>query len=81
MKEQNANMNDTIQIFGQPHSKSIKDENTGYILKEQEQEVNVCLETFLLNNVLVLKFDKFGILEEKLFYNKEDMNKYNFAKN
>ena len=34
----------------------------------------------LNNNVLVLKFDKFGILEEKLFYNKKDMNKYKFAK-
>ena len=34
----------------------------------------------LNNNVLVLKFDKYGILEEKLFYDKKDMNKYKFVK-
>ena len=33
----------------------------------------------LHNNVLVLKFNPYGILEEKLFYNKEDMNEYKFA--
>ena len=33
------------------------------------------------NNVLVLDFDKYGILKKKEFYNKEKMNKINFAKN
>ena len=30
--------------------------------------------------VLVVRFDKYGILKEKLFYNKENMNDYKFAK-
>ena len=34
----------------------------------------------LNNNVLVLKFDKYGILEEKLFYDKKEMNQYKFVK-
>ena len=34
----------------------------------------------LNNNVLVLKFDKYGILEEKIFYDKKEMNEYKFAK-
>ena len=30
-------------------------------------------------NVLVVKFNQYGILEEKILYNKKDMNKYKFA--
>ena len=32
------------------------------------------------NNVLVLEFDKYGVLQKKDFYNKEDMKRVNFAK-
>ena len=31
------------------------------------------------NNVLVLEFDKYGILEKKEFYNKDRMKKIEFA--
>ena len=33
------------------------------------------------NNVLVLEFNKYGILEKKDLYNKDDMKKITFAKN
>ena len=33
----------------------------------------------LNNNVLVLKFNDLGILEEKLFYDKTKMNEYKFV--
>ena len=33
------------------------------------------------NNVLVLEFNKYGVLDKKEFYDKESMNKMNFAKN
>ena len=32
------------------------------------------------NNVLVLEFDKYGILRDKEFYDKENMKKVKFAK-
>ena len=32
------------------------------------------------NNVLLLEFDKYGILKKKEFFNKNDMNNINFAK-
>ena len=32
------------------------------------------------NNVLVLEFDKYGILAKKEFYNKKKMKKISFAK-
>ena len=35
----------------------------------------------LKNNVLVLDFDKYGILQRKEFYNKKQMNEIKFAKN
>ncbi len=37
-------------------------------------------DEFLNNNVLVVKFNKLGVLEEKLFYDKKKMNKHNFSK-
>ena len=33
------------------------------------------------NNVLVLNFNKYGVLQEFNFYNKEDINQINFSKN
>ncbi len=33
----------------------------------------------LNNNVLVVKFNDYGVLEEKFLYNKNDMNEYKFA--
>jgi len=32
------------------------------------------------NNVLVLEFDKYGIIQKKDFFNREDMKKIKFAK-
>ena len=32
------------------------------------------------NNVLVISFDEYGILKEKIFYNKENMKDYKFSK-
>jgi outer membrane protein assembly factor BamE (lipoprotein component of BamABCDE complex) len=32
------------------------------------------------NNVLVLEFDKYGILKDKKLFNKDDMKKISFAK-
>ena len=32
------------------------------------------------NNVLVLNFDKYGVLKNKTFYTKEDINKISFSK-
>jgi len=32
------------------------------------------------NNVLILEFNKYGVLNKKKFYDKENMKKINFAK-
>ena len=80
---QSSNRNDVIKILGKPHSKSLHEQNT-WIYIERTRTRGTLLKlgrnVLLNNNVLVLKFDKYGILEEKLFYDKKEMNEYKFAK-
>ncbi len=83
LKVQSSNRNDVIKILGKPHSKSLREQNT-WIYIERTRTRGKLLKfgrnILLYNNVLVLTFDKYGILEEKLFYDKKKMNEYKFAK-
>ena len=45
------------------------------------QNENEFQNYLLKNNVLVLEFDKYGILQRKEFYDKKEMNEIKFAKN
>ena len=70
-----SNKNDAINIIGQPHSKSIENENEWiYIERVLTKGAYHKLGQNILksNNVLVLTFDKYGILKEKQFLNKND---------
>ena len=76
------NKNDVIQLLGNPHTKSINnEENWIYIERVLSKGSFHKLGQNVLatNNVLVLEFDKFGILQKKNFLNKEDINKINFS--
>lgn len=78
-----SNKNDVINVLGQPHVKSIKDENTWFYIERTKIRSGVYKlgkDEFLNNNVLVVKFNKLGVLEEKLFYDKNKMNKHAFSK-
>ena len=79
-----TNKNDTISILGQPSTKGMVDDNLWiYIERTRTRGKLFKLGRNYLkkNNVLVLDFDKYGILKKKEFYNKKDMNQINFAKN
>ena len=79
-----TNKNDAITILGQPATKGMVDDNLWiYIERTSTRGKLFKLGRNYLkkNNVLVLDFDKYGILKKKEFYNKEKMNKINFAKN
>ncbi len=77
-----SNKNDVINVLGNPHTTSIGDDNlwfyfdrkvsSGSIIKFGERDL-------LENNVLVLSFDKYGIVDKKEFYNKEDMKKIKYS--
>ena len=75
-----SNKNDVIEKLGQPHSKSIKEENTWIYIertKTKDKIYTLGRSVLINNNVLVVKFNKYGILEEKLFYDKKNMKDYN----
>ena len=78
-----SNKNDVIKIIGQPHTKSINNENEWIYIervltkgKFHKLGQNVLKE----NNVLVLNFDKYGILKKKKFLDKDEKKKLNFSK-
>ena len=78
-----SNKNDTLKIFGQPATKGMTDDNLWiYIERTQTRGKLLKLGRNYLkkNNVLILEFDKYGVLKKKEFYNKEQMNKISFAK-
>ena len=78
-----SNKNDVIKIMGQPQIKSFDDDNM-WIYAERvlskgkfhKLGKNVLKE----NNVLALKFDKYGILIDKQFFDKSEINKISFSK-
>ena len=78
-----SNKNDTIAIFGQPSTKGMVNDNLWiYIERTRTRGKLLKLGRNYLkkNNVLVLEFDKYGILKKKEFYNKEKMQKVSFTK-
>ena len=78
-----SNKNDTVSILGQPSTKGMVDDNL-WIYIERTRTKGKLLKfgrNYLKkNNVLVLEFDKYGILKKKEFYDKDKMNKISFAK-
>ncbi len=76
------NKNDVLGILGSPHSKSINDQNKWIYLERvfSKGKMHKFGQNVLkTNNILVLSFDKYGILDDKDFLNKEDINKLKFS--
>ena len=78
-----SNKNDVIKIIGQPHSKSITDDNIWIYLERtlsKGKYHKLGKNVLKKNNTLVLRFDKFGILKSKKIYDKNNTNKIAFSK-
>ena len=77
-----SNKNDVISIMGQPQIKNDDEETWIYIERILSKGKYHKLGQHVIkeNNVLVLNFDKYGVLKNKSFYTKEDINKINFSK-
>jgi len=78
-----SNKNDVVKILGQPSTKGLVDDNLWiYIERTRTRGKLLKLgQNYLMkNNVLVLDFNKYGILEKKEFYNKDKMNRLSFDK-
>ena len=73
-----ANKNDVLNILGNPHTKSIDDDNLWFYFDRKQTSgsiMNFKNTKLIENNVLVIKFDKYGIVNKKEFFNKQDMKK------
>ncbi len=78
-----SNKNDTINVLGQPATKGMTNNNLWiYIERTHTRGKLLKLGRNYLkkNNVLVLEFDKYGILQKKDLYNKEKMKNIKFSK-
>ena len=78
-----SNKNDAIKILGHPATKGMTDDNLWiYIERTKTRGTLLKLGRSYLkkNNVLILEFNKYGVLNKKEFYDKENMKKINFAK-
>ena len=77
-----SNKNDVIKVIGLPQIKSEIDNNTWMYLERtltKGKFHKLGKHVLKDNNVLVLSFNKYGILEFKEFLNKEDINKIKFS--
>ena len=78
-----TNKNDIVKILGPPSTKSTF-ENDVWIFIERKTTTKTIFklakEEILVNNVLVLEIDSYGLLVKKEFYNMEKMNDLDFSK-
>ena len=78
-----SNKNDTIKIFGQPATKGMTNNNLWIYIertKTRGKLLKLGREHLKKNNVLVLEFNKYGVLAKKNYYNKENMKELKFTK-
>ena len=71
-----------IRIIGQPHTKSINNNNDWIYIERvlTKGEYHKLGQNILKsNNVLVLSFNKYGILEKKTFLDKNDKKRLKFS--
>ena len=77
-----SNKNDALSVLGQPSTKGMTDDNLWIYIERtitRGSLLKLGRNYLKKNNVLVLEFDKYGIVAKKEFYNKKNMKKLSFA--
>ena len=77
-----TNKNDVKNIIGYPHSKSINNENEWIFFERvltKGKFHKLGQNVLKTNNILILKFNKYGILESKQLVGKDAKNKLVFS--
>ena len=78
-----TNKNDIIKILGPPSTKSTFDNDVWIFIERKtttKKLFKLARKKILVNNVLVLEIDSYGLLVKKEFYNIEKMNDLDFSK-
>tara|TARA_B100001939_G_C16678574_1_gene503380 strand:- start:83 stop:550 length:468 start_codon:yes stop_codon:yes gene_type:complete len=77
-----SNINDVLKIIGHPHSKSINDENEWLYFERvltKGRYHKLGQNILKTNNILILNFDKYGVLKKKQLIDKEDKKNIKFS--
>ena len=78
-----TNKNDIVKILGPPSTKSTFDNDVWIFIERKtttKKLFKLARKKILVNNVLVLEIDSYGLLVKKEFYNMEKMNDLDFSK-
>ena len=78
-----SNKNDAIKVLGQPATKGMTDDNLWIYIERtitRGKTLKLGGSELTKNNVLVLEFDKYGVLNNKTFYDKKNIKDIKFAK-
>ena len=78
-----SNKNDAIKVLGQPATKGMTDDNLWIYIERtitRDKILKLGGSELTKNNVLVLEFDKYGVLNNKTFYDKKNIKDIKFAK-
>ncbi len=77
-----TNINDTLQIIGYPHSRSISNANEWFYVERvltKGEFLKLGQNILKTNNILVLNFNKYGVLVEKTFLDKNSKENVKFS--
>jgi outer membrane protein assembly factor BamE (lipoprotein component of BamABCDE complex) len=77
-----TNKNDVIMLIGNPHTTSISSNDTWIYFERtitRGDMIKLGQNVLKKNNIVELKFDKYGILSAKNNCNKENMNKIKYS--
>ena len=78
----NSNVNDIIELLGPPSTKSTFDKDIWIYIERSTSSSRLSKlgkKKMIKNNVLILEINNKGLLSEKIFLNKENMNNYAFS--
>ena len=83
LKINQSNKNDVISILGQPHTKSAENNEDIWIYIERQiskgKIYKLGKHNLVVNNVLVLDFNKYSILKNKKFLTKDQLKEIEFS--
>jgi outer membrane protein assembly factor BamE (lipoprotein component of BamABCDE complex) len=78
-----SNKNDIIQLLGPPSTKSTFDKDLWIYIERTTSSSRLSklgAKKLLKNNILILEIDNKGLLTEKIFLDKSNMNELKFSK-
>jgi outer membrane protein assembly factor BamE (lipoprotein component of BamABCDE complex) len=79
-----TNKNDSLGILGHPATKGMSNDNLWIYIERTKSSgkiIKLGKKHLTKNNVLVLEFNKYGVLKNKVFFDKDSMKDLTFAKN